>query len=112
MPEKVDNIVHKFAKQVRGIYGNSLKKVLVYGSYARGDYQENSDVDIMILVDVDDDEIKKRFNTVCDLAYEYELEYGIVISALVKNEEHFTKWSKSLPFYQNVMREGVTINEI
>jgi len=36
-----------------------LKKVIVYGSYARGDYQKNSDIDIMILVDADETEIKK-----------------------------------------------------
>ena len=47
----------------------------------------------MILVDADDYEIKKRFNLVCDLAFDYELEYGVVISPLVKNEEHFKNCS-------------------
>lgn len=112
MPEKVHNIVYKFAQQIRGIYGDSLKKVVVYGSYARGDYQKNSDIDIMILVDANDAEIKKRFNSVCDLAFDYELEYGIVISPLVKNEEHFMKWSETLPFYRNVKQEGVTVDEL
>ena len=80
MPDMIHNIVYQFAKQLREIYGDELKKVVVYGSYARGDYQKNSDVDIMILVDADDYEIKKRFNLVCDLAFDYELEYGVVIS--------------------------------
>ena len=95
-----------------GFCGDELKKVVVYGSYARGDYQKNSDVDIMILVDADDYEIKKRFNLVCDLAFDYELEYGVVISPLVKNEEHFKKWSETLPFYRNVKQEGVTVDAI
>lgn len=112
MPEMIHNIVYKFAQQIRGIYGDSLKKVVVYGSYARGDYQKNSDIDIMILVDANDAEIKKRFNSVCDLAFDYELEYGIVISPLVKNEEHFKKWSETLPFYRNVKQEGVTVDEL
>lgn len=112
MPEMVHNIVYKFAQQIREIYGDSLKKVVVYGSYARGDYQKNSDIDIMILVDANDTEIKQRFNSVCDLAFDYELEYGIVISPLVKNEEHFMKWSETLPFYRNVKQEGVTVDEL
>lgn len=112
MPETVHNIVYKFAQQIRGIYGDSLKRVVVYGSYARGDYQKNSDIDIMILVDASDDEIKKKFNSVCDLAFDYELEYGVVISPLVKNEVHFMKWSETLPFYRNVKQEGVTINGV
>ena len=112
MPDMIHNIVYQFAKQLREIYGDELKKVVVYGSYARGDYQKNSDVDIMILVDADDYEIKKRFNLVCDLAFDYELEYGVVISPLFKNEEHFKKWSETLPFYRNVKQEGVTVDAI
>ena len=112
MPEKIHDIVYKFAQQIRGIYGDSLKKVVVYGSYARGDYQKNSDIDIMILVKANDEEIKKKFNSVCDLAFDYELEYGVVISPLVKNEEHFLKWSDALPFYRNVKMEGVIVDEI
>lgn len=112
MPEMVHKIVYKFVKQIRGIYGDALKKVVVYGSYARGDYQKNSDIDIMILVDVSDAEIKKRFNSVCDLAFDYELEFGIVISPLVKNEKHFMKWSETLPFYRNVKQEGVIVDEV
>ena len=48
MPDMIHNIVYQFAKQLREIYGDELKKVVVYGSYARGDYQKNSDVDIRI----------------------------------------------------------------
>ena len=51
MPERINVIMYKFAQQIRSIFGDSLKKVVVYGSYARGDYQKNSDIDIMILVD-------------------------------------------------------------
>ncbi len=47
MPEKIHDIVYKFVLQIRSIYGDSLKKVVVYGSYARGDYQKNSDIDII-----------------------------------------------------------------
>ena len=47
-----------------------------------------------------------------DLAFDYELEYGVVISPLVKNEEHFKKWSETLPFYRNVKQEGVTVDAI
>lgn len=112
MPETVHEIVYKFAEQIREIYVDSLKKVVVYGSYARGDYQRNSDIDIMILVDASDTEIKEKFNCVCDLAFDYELEYGVVISPLVKNEEHFMKWSETLPFYRNVRQEGVTVSEV
>ena len=47
MPDMIHNIVYQFAKQLREIYGDELKKVVVYGSYARGDFRSDSDVDIM-----------------------------------------------------------------
>lgn len=112
LEKRIPSFVNEFAERVRDIYGEFLKQVIVYGSYARGDYQKNSDIDIMILVDANAADIKRRFNSVCDLAFEYEMEYGIVISPLVKNEEHFEKWSEALPFYRNVKREGVTVDKV
>ncbi len=52
----------------------------------------------MILVDAETAEIKKNFNTVCDLAFDFEMDYGVIISPLVKNEKQFLRWSETLPF--------------
>lgn len=70
MPERIHDIMYKFAKQIRSIFGDSLKKVVVYGSYARGDYQKNSDIDIMILVDADDVEIAESTYHMAGLCFE------------------------------------------
>ena len=48
----------------------------------------------------------------CDLAFDFEMDYGVVISPLVKNEKQFLRWSETLPFYKNVKKEGVDIDEI
>ena len=48
MPDMIHNIVYQFAKQLREIYGDELKKVVVYGSYARGEADENSDLDFLV----------------------------------------------------------------
>ncbi|MFR5453231.1 MAG: nucleotidyltransferase domain-containing protein [Anaerostipes hadrus] len=53
--------------------GSKLTKVIVYGSYARGDYNSSSDVDVMILVKMSDNEIKKIENQVYDLAFDIEM---------------------------------------
>ena len=55
MPDNVSIIVYRFTQELKRILGAKLSKVIVYGSYARGDYRENSDVDIMILVKMSDD---------------------------------------------------------
>jgi len=47
---RIHNIIYQFSQQLKDIMGSKLTKVIVYGSYARGDYNLSSDVDVMILV--------------------------------------------------------------
>lgn len=90
--------------------GASLKKVIVYGSYARGDYNENSDIDLMILTSLSEEEIRRVENDVYDVAFEFQMEYLVDISVIIKNEEQFQYWLGALPFYDNVQKEGIIIN--
>ena len=92
------------------ILGNKLTKVIMYGSYARGDNNDNSDVDIMVLTTLTEDEIERVETTVFDLAFDFQMEYGLDISVIVKNEEHFNHWLGALPFYNNVEKEGVVLH--
>ena len=52
MPYTVRQSIYLFLQQIKVILEQNLSKVIIYGSYARGDYHANSDVDIMILVDL------------------------------------------------------------
>lgn len=103
-------VIAEFAKDVSEILGNDLKKIILYGSYARGDYTATSDVDIMILTSLSDAEIEHAERPVFDLAFDVLMETGVDISVVIKNEEHFNYWLGALPFYNNVQREGIVIN--
>lgn len=98
-----------FAQGVRRILKRNLSKMIVYGSYARGDYKENSDIDVMILTSLSKEEIEKTENPIFDLAFDLELESGIVINPVLENEGHYRYWLGVLPFYDNVEREGIVI---
>ena len=54
MPEAKKKIIMQFSGKIKKILGKKLKKVILYGSYARGDYTENSDIDIMVLTSLTD----------------------------------------------------------
>ena len=104
------DILLNFSKQVKDILGDKLTKIILYGSYARGDYKENSDIDIMILTTLTDEEIAKTEKAVFNIAFDFQMEYDADINVIVKNEEHFNYWLGALPFYDNVQREGIVLN--
>ena len=105
------DILLEFTQQVQKVLGKSLKKIILYGSYARGDYRENSDIDIMVLTTLTDEEIRQIKTTIYDVAFDFQMEYGVDISVIIKNEEHFNYWLGALPFYDNVQEEGVVLYE-
>ena len=111
MPENIRNIIYRFSQELRRILGDKLTKIIVYGSYARGDFRENSDIDIMILVKMSDEEIRLVKNDIYDLAFEFEINTGIEFSPIIKNEDQYEYWIDTLPFYRNVRDEGVVIDE-
>lgn len=104
------DILLEFTQQVQKVLGKSLKKVILYGSYARGDYRENSDIDIMVLTTLTEEEIRQIKTTIYDVAFDFQMEYGVDISVIIKNEEHFNYWLGALPFYDNVQKEGVVLS--
>jgi len=58
MDEAKKKLIDEYIKELVAIYGNHLKKIILYGSYARGDYRDDSDIDIMILLNISDIEDK------------------------------------------------------
>lgn len=109
MPNKVNEEIQKFINEVKKILGDRLKKVILYGSYARGDYNKKSDVDIMILTDLSFEEIEEYRDKISDVAFEIELKTGIILSPVVKNIEKYNVRRKFVPFYKNVEKEGVVL---
>ncbi|HIT60314.1 MAG TPA: nucleotidyltransferase domain-containing protein [Candidatus Fimousia stercorigallinarum] len=99
-----------FAKNARKILGNSLDSVIVYGSYARGDYSEFSDIDVMLLVSLGDEDIKKISDQISDLAFDFMMKYSMDISPVITNTDHFNYWVDNLPYYRNVRDEGVELS--
>ena len=110
MPDKIDSILKQFLVEVSALTGDRLKKVILYGSYARGDYDKNSDIDIMILTDFNETEIAEYRMKIRELACELETESDIIISPIVRNIEKYNNRINIIPFYMNVQKEGVVLH--
>ena len=110
MPKKIDNVLEKFIKEISKLLGKRLKKIILFGSYARGDYEKNSDIDLMILTDLDDEELKKYRMKIREIACDIEFDNDVVISPLLRNISKYNERIDVIPFYMNVNEEGVVLN--
>ena len=107
------NTLHEITTQVaqkaQEILGNRLREVILYGSYARGDFNDDSDIDIMILADVGEHEIWDFEDKISETTSELALKYDELICAHINNKILFEQRLPILPFYQNVRKDGVQI---
>lgn len=110
MPINITDIMQQFASSLKKLLGDTLDSVIVYGSYARGDYSELSDIDVMILVTLTEGKIKKISDEISDMAFDYLMKFGVDISPVITNIDHFNYWADNLPYYRNVRDEGVILS--
>ncbi|HWR07347.1 nucleotidyltransferase domain-containing protein [Sporomusa sp.] len=78
-------IMSEIIAKMKDLFGDSLRQVILFGSYARGEQDEYSDMDIMVLVDIDDNELKKYNNGIAELMTDISIKYGVLPSIIDKN---------------------------
>lgn len=102
-------VTEEIVDAVLGLLRNKVYRIMLYGSYARGDFTKESDVDIMILLNCSKEEVKNYRKQVSRLASRIGLKNDIEISLLLRDRETFERGIEILPFYQNVIEEGVAL---
>ena len=80
--------------------------IVLYGSYARGDFDEESDIDIVAIVKGKRAELQKKLKQIWDLSADLGLENDVVVSPMVIPYDEFMKYKESLPYYRNIEKEG------
>ena len=76
MPILIRDVVQEFCNQIKSIFGERLSRIMIYGSYTRGDYTDSSDVDVMILVRIPETQIREYTDCVSDCAFEILMKDG------------------------------------
>ena len=102
-------LLSEVTKQVRELLGPKLKSVILYGSYARGDYDNESDIDIMVLADVGEKEIREYQRGINRISSRVSLENDIHVSVFLNDKTTFEERLPILPYFRNVVTDGVVI---
>ncbi len=89
------------------IFDDDIKEAYLYGSYARGDYTKESDVDILLTVGISRSEISKFRYLLASVSSDLSLKHNVTVSLTVKPHDDFMLYSTTLPFYSNVIKEGI-----
>ncbi|MDR2606684.1 MAG: nucleotidyltransferase domain-containing protein [Oscillospiraceae bacterium] len=105
---EIDEILKRTYLFSKGLFGERLCDVILFGSYARGDYDDESDVDIMVVADFDEKNYKffcKPYNTFStSLAFDFD----IYVSLMLRPKSHWDK--RATPLIMNILKEGVRVS--
>ena len=103
---QIDQLLRQLKREFERIYGDRLKDVVLYGSWARGEATEDSDIDIAVVLEgpvVPGKEIDRLVDIVTDL----NLKNGVLISLYPVSQTDFS--TVNSPLLMNLRREGVRI---
>jgi predicted nucleotidyltransferase len=99
--------LHELKESMENLLGNRMFKMILFGSRARGDYDDKSDIDVAIIVRGSTREIK---NQILDKVAEIELKYLLPISTFIISQEEFYHLKKrERRIVLDIERDGVTL---
>lgn len=103
-----EEAVNKLKNLLTQKLGDRLRYIYLYGSKARGDYQENSDIDLLIVADDLNLEVKEIIG---DALVDIQIEYEAPISIHTRSTKYFNEQVENRLnlFMSNIKREGVTV---
>ncbi len=104
--KRIPEVVRELRRRLEALYGDRLRDVILFGSHARGEADEGSDIDVLVVLDALDDDRRERKRVgpiACDLSFEHE----VLLTALVVGESEYR--TRQSPLLLNVRREGVPV---
>lgn len=109
-PAQINEIMRQLRDGMSALFPGEAMDIILYGSYARGDAEPGSDLDVMVLADTSREEISKRGWDISGLGSDLSLSCDVMVSIFVENRTFFQTLLPALPFFQNVLKDGISYN--
>ena len=107
--DQINTITNEIVSEVLHLLQNNVYKIVLYGSYARGDFTSESDIDIMILLNCRKEQVMQYRKQISQLSSRISLKNDIEISLLLRDRDTFERGENVLPFYKNIKKDGIEI---
>ena len=109
--EQALQILSEAYERCQVLYEGRVCDAYLYGSYARGDFHAESDVDIMMIVSAEEDYVRERRLVLSDINSDLSLEHDITVSVKAAPGGRFERMRDALPYYRNIRQEGIRYDQ-
>lgn len=104
-----DAVIGDVVDILKTLYGPRLHRVILYGSYARGNFHDESDMDFLALLNDDDVSARHELQTYGPAIYALQPKHGLVVSVMPASVEHYRTSNRAI--YRFIRQDGVTVYE-
>ena len=100
----IQSLLSDFKHEAQRLYQDRLADIYLFGSYARGDATEQSDVDLLVVLNDETIAPFKELDMMADMTYQLCLDYDTLVAVVPATRLRFEQLAS--PLYKNVKREG------
>ena len=105
----MEEICRRVVAAYRKAYGDDIEAIYLYGSYARGDFDEDSDIDFAAIVKDDPIGISKKRDQVWADTNQMDLELDVITSPMIISSKIFNEYKDEVGYYGNIFKEGIRL---
>ncbi len=104
--EPVNKMIQEVKDALDNLFQQRLSDVILFGSYARGTFTEESDIDLLTVLEKIEDRKSDKMKYL-SVMYELSLKYDKVFSIVLFSKEEFQ--NKKIPLLMNIRQEGILL---
>lgn len=102
-----EEMIYDLVEGLREIFAENVSQIILYGSVARREETEESDIDIAVIIeDIPISTVREKF---IEWNSEMDMKYNKVFSIVDIEKSKIDKWGKVIPFYRNIQEEGIIL---
>lgn len=105
----IEKIKAEVPDAVRGFMGKDLEKIILYGSCARGDFKDYSDVDIALLTRGNRMDSWKYNDKIDEVATKFALKYFAIVNFVLLPYQEFEEKKSWYGYFKNIDKEGIKL---